>query len=295
MVYLFSILCAVLLHSTLFAQNPEIQRLAAELRSSNIAIRRQAAVGLGRVSQPQSVRLLRNVLPVEQSASIRLEIVRALRNISFLRYPGYREALEALGNAADNEIEPDAHVRLRATEALWEAGKKDLLDPVPFLERGLDDDSQRLRLTAVKMLRKLGTPETIPGLGRASLDKTQDETIRLKAIEALGAVSLSDVGPAGRRVAEANINAANRLGALPVVDPKALERRHELQIRYLAAVVGDLDNSTTLMLRAVKSMGQVKDKSSIPVLRKIIETHQNAAVRKQATRVLSHVLARQYE
>ena len=49
------------------------------------------------------------------------------------------------------------------------------------------------------------------------------------------------------------------------------------------------------MLRAVKSMGQVKHKSSIPVLNELITTHPNSAIRKQATRVLSHVLARQYE
>lgn len=295
MIRLFYIFSVILLHSTLFAQDPEILRLAGELQSSNTAIRRQAAIGLGRVSQPQSVLLLRSAMTKEQHTSIRLEIVRALRNIAFLRYPGYREALEALENAADDAIEQDEFVRLRATEALWEAGKKDLLDPVPFLVRNLSDNSQRLRLAAVKMLRKLGTPEAVPGLGKAALDKTQSPTIRLKAIEALGAISLSDLGPAGRRVAEANLGVSNRLGTLPVFDVKNLERRHELQIRYLSAVVQDSDNSNTLVLRAVKSIGQVKDKSSIPILHRVIETHPNSAVRKQAGRVLSHVLARQYE
>ena len=186
-------------------------------------------------------------------------------------------------------------MRLRATEALWEAGKKDLLDPVPFLRRNLTDPSQRVRLAAVQMLRKLGTPETIPILGEAALDKTQSETIRLKAIEALGAVSLSDLGPVGRQVQETNIRVTDHLGIPPLVPQRALERRHQSQIRFLAAVVSDPDNSPALMLRAVKSIGQVKDKSAIPVLRQIIATHSNAAIRKQATRALSHVLARQYE
>ena len=57
----------------------------------------------------------------------------------------------------------------------------------------------------------------------------------------------------------------------------------------------DLNNSAPLMLRAVKSIGQVKDKSAIAALQEIINTHSNQAVRKQATRVLSHILARQYE
>ena len=212
-----------------------------------------------------------------------------------MRYPGYKDALKALGDAANDTIEPNENVRLRATEALWEAGKKDLLDPVPFLNRNLSDSSENLRFAAVKMLRKLGTPEAIPGLGKAALDKTQSATIRLKAIEALGAISLFDLGPLGRQVAEANINVTNRLGSLPIIDLKALTRRHELQIGFLANVVRDPENSNPLVLRAIKSIGQVKDKSSIPVLREVIETHPSSAVRKHAIRVLSHVLASQYE
>ena len=42
-------------------------------------------------------------------------------------------------------------------------------------------------------------------------------------------------------------------------------------------------------------MGKVKDKSAIAALQEIITTHSNPAIRKQATRALSHVLARQYE
>jgi HEAT repeat protein len=277
------------------AQDAHIGRLAEELESPNVAIRRQAARSLGRVSQAQSVRLLSAAMGSEENIAIRLEIVRALRNIAFLRDPGYRQALGAIANAADAELEADALVRLRATEALWEAGRKDLLDPVPFLDRGLSDPSPRLRLSAVQMLRKLGSPETIDPLGRAANDPDQSETIRLRAIEAIGAIALMDLGPAGRDVAEANVRTTDLVRIAPLVDLKAINRRHERQINCLGAVVRNDDNSPTLMLRAVKSIGQVKDKSSIPVLQQIIETHRNEAVRKQATRVLSHVLARQYE
>ena len=76
---------------------------------------------------------------------------------------------------------------------------------------------------------------------------------------------------------------------------KVQEKRHERQIGYLSAVVGDAENSSTLMLQAIKSMGQVKDLSAIAALKTIIETHSNQSVRKQATRVLSHILARRYE
>lgn len=277
------------------AQNAHIARLAEELESTNVAIRRQAAKSLGRVGQPLSITLLSAAMQTEDNVSIRLEIVRALRNIAFLRDPGFRQALGAIANAADQAQEEDMLVRLRATEALWEAGRKDLLDPVPFLDRGLSDPSPRLRLSAVQMLRKLGTPETIDPLGRAANDRDQPDTIRLRAIEAIGAVALMDLGPVGRNVAEANVRATELMRVDPLVDTRAITRRHEKQIGYLAAVVRDSDNTPTLVLRAIKSMGQVKDKSSIPVLQEIIETHRNEAVRKQATRVLSHVLARQYE
>ncbi len=289
------ILALLLLSSGLAAQDPHIQRLAQELQSPEASIRRQAAISLGRVGFPQSATLLRRALPQEKEVSIRLEMIKALRNIVFLRLAGYPEAMKALGDASDDEIEAEAQVRLRATQALWEAAQKNRLDPTPFLERNLTDRSQRLRLAAVQMLRKLGTPSTVDPLGRAAIDKTQSATIRLKAIEALGAVSLSDPGPVGRDVSQANIRAMNHLGVPPLESPGSLERRHQRQINYLAAVVRDPDNSLSLMLRAVKSMGQVKHKSSIPVLREIIETHSNPTIRKQAMRVISHVLARQYE
>lgn len=292
----YLIFLALLLGTTLLhAQNPHIARLAQELQSSDMGVRRQAAISLGRASYEQSVRLLRQAMTTERNTSIRLEILRALRNIAFLRFPGYRQALAAIGEAADDDRENEELVRLRATEALWEAYKKDLLDPIPFLDRSLLDRSQRLRLASVQTLRRIGTPATIPVLGKAALDKSQSETIRLKAIDAIGAIALADIGPAGRDVAEANVRTARLLGVPSLVSPRALERHHQLQINYLSAIVKDPDNSSTLMLQAVKSIGRVKDKSAIPVLSDIIENHQNQAVRQQAGRALSHVMARQYE
>ncbi|MSR82325.1 MAG: HEAT repeat domain-containing protein [Candidatus Latescibacteria bacterium] len=147
------------------AQDPHIQRLGQELHSREQGLRMQAARSLGLAGEAQSVLLLRQALPGERSAAVRLEIVRALRNIVFLRYPGYPEALRVLQEESSDGAEADELVRLKATEALWEAGKKDLLDPVPVLRRNLGDRSQRLRLAAVEMLGKLGTPATIKALG----------------------------------------------------------------------------------------------------------------------------------
>ena len=278
------------------AQNPAIDRLALELTDSpETAIRRRAAQGLGRTGTPQSVRLLGAALSRETRSSVRLEIVRALRRIAFQRNPGYRSALAAIGRAADDGFERDELVRLRATEALWEAGKKDLLDPVPLLEARMTDRSQRLRLAVVAMLRKHGDPVAADALGRIALDGAQSATVRLKAVEALGAVALSEGGVVGREVAAANITTTDLLRIPPVAPAAALDLRHERQISYLAGVALDPGSSPTLVLRAVKSMGQVKDKSSIPALRELILNHPHTGVRKQATRVLSHVLARQYE
>ena len=104
------------------AQNPDIDRLGQELNSPQIGIRRQAVIALGRASYPQSVRLLQAALTTESSVSIRLEIVRGLRHIAFQRFPGLPQALQALGRATDDALEKDQLVRLRASEALWEAG-----------------------------------------------------------------------------------------------------------------------------------------------------------------------------
>lgn len=283
------------LPSWLIAQDSNIDRLAQELQSNDVGIRRKAVIALGRASYPQSVRILRSSLPNEGNVSIRLEMIRALRHIVFQRFPGYPEAMRALGDAADDQLERDELVRLRASEALWEAAKKDLLNPVPFLQRNLDDSSLRLRLSSVQMLRKLGTPQTIDPLGQAALNKNQDSKVRLEAIKAIGAVSLSDPGAVGRAIAASNRRTAQLLGQPPLVDQSSVEKRHERQIGYLSAVIRDPDNQPALMLQAVKSMGQVKDQSAIAALKEIIETHSNQTVRKQATRVLSHILARQYE
>ena len=278
------------------AQNPGIQRLARELTDSpEVAIRLRAAQGLGRTGTPQGVRLLGQALTGEANRSVRLEIVRALRTIAFQRNPGYRSALAAIGRAANDNFEADDLVRLRATEALWEAGRKDLLDPVPLLEAQMDDRSQRLRLAAVAMLRKHSDTAAADALGRIALDKAQSRTIRLAAVEALGAVPLSEGGVVGRSVAAANITVTTLLNIPPVASPAALDLRHERQISYLTGVALDPESSTTLVLRAVKSMGQVKDKSSIPTLRELILNHPHDGIRKQAIQVLSHVMARQYE
>ena len=277
------------------AQDPNITRLSQELQSSDIGIRRKAVIALGRASYPQSVRLLQDAMRQETNVSIRLEMVRALRHIVFQRFPGYPEAMRALGQAASDAVERDELVRLRASEALWEAAKKDLLDPVPFLQRNLNDQSTRIRLSSVQMLRKLGTPQTIDPLGQAALDKAQNSKVRLEAIKAIGAVSLSDPGVVGRTIAANNRRTTMLLGQPPLIGDGSMQKRHERQIGYLSAVVGDPENSSTLMLQAVKSMGQVKDQSAITALNSILETHSNQSVRKQATRVLSHILARQYE
>lgn len=290
--YLFLLL---LWAAAALAQDSHIQRLGQQLQSREQGVRIEAARSLGLASEAQSVLLLRRALPGERSAAVRLEIVRALRNIVFLRYPGYAEALQGLEQESSDAAEADELVRLKATEALWEAGKKDLLDPVPFLRRNLGDRSQRLRLAAVEMLKKLDTPATIDALGQAAMDPAQPETVRLKAIEAIGAAAQVDLGPVGRQVQQDNIEMARRLHSEPLEPASTLDTRHQLQIRYLSALLRDRRASSSLALRAVKSIGQVKDRSSVPILREVIANHPDEAVRLQATKVLSHVLARQYE
>ncbi len=281
------------------AQTPTasgIRVLGQELLTArDVAQRKKAAQGLGRASLPMSVALLRQARSTERNVQVRLEIVRALRMIAFQRFPGYRDALRGIGEAADDALEKDDLVRLRATEALWEAGKKDLLDPVPFMERQFSDRSARLRMSAVQMLRKHGSVEAADALGRAVINTNLTETVRLAAIDALGAVPLSEGGSVGRSVVASNIFSTGLIGVAPVPSARALDRRHERQIAYLSVLVRDPDSSPTLVLRAVKSMGRVKDKSSIPVLVELIGSHSHDGVRMQATRVLSHVMARQYE
>ena len=281
------------------AQTPTtsgIRLLGQKLETArDVTERKRAAQGLGRASTPMSVALLRRARTGERNVQVRLEIVRALRTIAFQRYSGYRDALRGIAEAADDDFERDELVRLRATEALWEAGKKDLLNPVPFMEGQFTDRSERLRMSAVQMLRKHSSVEAADALGRAVINPNLTETVRLAAIDALGAVPLSEGGPVGRAIVASNIASVGLIGVAPVPSVRGLDRRHERQITYLATLVRDPNASPTLVLRAVKSMGRVKDRSSIPVLTELITSHPHDGVRKQAIRVLSHVMARQYE
>ncbi|MEE2657981.1 MAG: HEAT repeat domain-containing protein [Candidatus Latescibacterota bacterium] len=273
-----------------------IPRLGSELvNSPEISIRRKAAQGLGRAATNASVRLLMGAMAGEKDQGVRLEILRALRTIAFQRYPGFRLALQGLGQAANRATERNDLIRLRAIEALWEAGKKDLLDPVPILERQLTDPSERLQLAAVLMLGKHGSVEAADALGQALLNPALSETVRLAAVHALGAVALTAGGPVGRDVATANIATTTAIGIPALVTQRATDTRHERQIRYLTLLVNKSSTSETLTLKAVKSLGRIKDRSSIPALQQLLGTHPSLTVRKQATLVLSHVLARQYE
>lgn len=285
----------LLLPGHAWGQYPRVQQLAEQLRNPEPGVRRQVAIALGRAGFAPSVALLDDAMDEEADVSVRLEIVRALRYIVFQRSAGYPAAMQALARACDHEHQPDELVRLRANEALWEAAKRNMLDPVAYLERSLADPSLRLRLSAVAMLRRHGTPEVIGPLGRAATDRSQHETIRLKAAEALGAVALSDPGPVGRDVARANIRTTSLVNVPPLHPPGLLEQRHRRQIFLLAAIVDDDSNSSALRLQAVRSMGRVKDKAAVPVLSRIVQSHADDAVRNRAALVLSHLLARQYE
>ena len=109
----------ILIAGPALGQDPQIQRLGDELvNSRDMGMRRKAAQSLGRASGPQAVRLLATARRVEPKVAVRLAILRALRAIAFLRYPGYREALSAIGEAANDDFEADELIRLRATQAL---------------------------------------------------------------------------------------------------------------------------------------------------------------------------------
>jgi hypothetical protein len=277
------------------AQDAGISRLGVQLHSADPGLRRQAAVALGRVSLAQSVQLLRRARQEEPNTAIRFEIVRALRNIVFMRYPGYPDAVAALGEACDPRLEADELVRLRALEAMWETAARDLLEPTTYLTRGLADPSQRLRLASVAMLRKYAAPTAVLPLGTAALDHGQPEAVRKAAIAALGAVPLVDPGPAGEATLRANQRVAEALGTQPIADSALLQHRQANQVSYLARLLRDPETEPQLALAAVRALGQVKHRSAIPILEEVARGYRNDAVRKQASRALSHVLARQYE
>ena len=67
-----------------------------------------------------------------------------------MRYPGFRDGLRAIGEAANGDFETDCWFVISTIEALWEAREKDLLDPVPMLHRQLSDRRTRVQLTAAR-------------------------------------------------------------------------------------------------------------------------------------------------
>ena len=155
---------------------------------------------------------------------------RAYRIPTLPRYP---EAMRA-GQGASNAVERDELVRLEQVRRYVPA-KKDLLDPVPFLQRSRS--STRIRLSSVQMLRKL-EPTDNRSTGQTAFDKAQNSKVR-KAIKAIGAVSFRS--RSGRPPFSQQSRTSMLLGQ-PPYRYGSMQKRHERQIGYLSAV-GDPENS----------------------------------------------------
>src|SRR5262245_20633549 len=111
------------------------------------------------------------------------DLLGRLGKVARFAIPALRDALK----------DGDAHVRVKAAEALWKVEQPPLKVVLPVLVGGLTDKQASARALAAKALAEVGPPAraAVPALGRALADK--DVTVRMEAVLALG-----EMGPAAR-------------------------------------------------------------------------------------------------
>jgi HEAT repeat protein len=159
---------AAILAETLAADPAEPIRLrSAELLSALIDDERARVALIRAISDP--------------SSDVAVAAIRALRGV---REPAFSVALFrrlGAGSAAVKEV---------VEEALADVHKEDLLS---FLDRAMGVERIQTLLAALRVLRRIGSPESLPLL--RELLRSREPEVRAGAVRAIGQVAVAEAGP----------------------------------------------------------------------------------------------------
>lgn len=229
---------------TAFAWPGRVARLAQQLRSADVAERREAARLLGEHTAADAREALLVALD-DEDWDVRLEAIRSAARI------GLRDHVPVL---IDWLNDPVADARVAAAEALGVLRES---RAEATLIRALGDNDAKVRMAAAVALGKLGSAEALtPLLGR--LDDA-DPGVRLATTRALGAlqdpqVLVPLVGRTQDPDPEVKVAALGVLGSLR-------------DARALAPLVRSLDDeSEDVRLAALAAMGNLRSEAAVQPL-----------------------------
>lgn len=199
-------------------------------------------------------------------------VVQALRAQEKEHHPGLTAILVTLGERALPQVlaalgeEPSMAVRKRLMEVVMRQGDR----AIPFLRPMIDDERWYVARNAVFLLRQLGDSEILPLLRpRAATAKPQVLEEILKSMVALQAPewmatlvrSLDSPDPERQKVA---LHVASRIRHPAVAKLLGDRLRARLGMRL----------REPLALELIRALGRLRDATSLPLLREILELKQ---------------------
>ena len=142
----------------------------------------------------------------------------------------------------------NAEVRIRAVEALKDAG---MVNSISIIQKAFGDDNESVRLHAALMLRKIGHRSGIPVLGKVAVDD-KSVAVRAAATAHLGKVGVKDPRTVG-------VLASILKDKDPAVRIRAVESLGFLQLSQAIAVLRSAleDRDASVRIRATEVMGHV--------------------------------------
>jgi beta-lactamase regulating signal transducer with metallopeptidase domain/HEAT repeat protein len=302
---------AIALHATSTIVLPVLGRVLSDHPEERV--RAEAAEGFEHHDVPEALNMAERAAQRDASPQVRREAAEAIGGIDVERAPAVlvglatssddtgvrQEAAEALGDQPQSRALPalerlifeasDQQVQAEAAEALSEFGDASL----ELLRRVIWEHPVRnTQREAVETLGDLGSERTLSLLAEI-LERHPDAAVQAEALDVLAEID----SPRSRTML---LDAATR-GAAPETRREAVEligraekedARTPEQVADLAALLERLvfeDPDRGVSMEALDAIAELPRATATRVLRKVIETHKDARLRREAVDLLGEL------
>lgn len=147
------------------------QKLRNDLKSSNAAVRKEAAYSLGKLKSKDAVLDLMKLLQEEQAGEVKEVIIEALIEINDER---------ALASMVKLINDPDRQVVIKVIDAIGDLGSQ---EGEALLVRALKTEDREIKLTVIRALGNIGGDAAVKDL--TALAEHEDKFIKYNAFQAL--------------------------------------------------------------------------------------------------------------
>ncbi len=256
-------------HGSLWAAaSASFEDLVANLKSPNVKTRLEAAESLGKSRRPEAVTPLAANLRSEPEARVRLEVVRALRNLRSLS--GVPALVSAMSDA-------ESDVREEALGSLVEIySERERSGPVGrFLELFSDEDER-----ASPTLFAPVDPSVHAAIGRALRDERKE--LRQAAAHAAGILDGKSILPE-LAAALHDVEAGVRAAAATAIGKLGTQADGQNLIPLLS------DENNNVRNQALRAIGALRVREAGPALRELFEQNRRRELGVKVLAALSRV------